>query len=212
MAITTGYFVNNIDIGTLFGPKGASTAATTGYEVNSVDICQLLLALEDGVDIGIDTGYKVNNVDLRHILGAPSGSSPLPINGQFFAASAQSGTGGSSASIAFTTNASGWQVIRNVSPNSGSGVVTSGTIPSGATSVSFVLVINNQTVSTGSTNTAPTQTSLSSNQTVAVNASGSPSSPERVIDATATLKYYNASSAVISTTVISLEASATGAS
>src|ERR1700761_5697376 len=161
MTVTTNYKVGQIDIGTIFGAKGASTAAATGYKVNGTDLNQLLLARTDGSDIGFNTGIEVSGTDLRNFFAQPNGNTPLPINGGNYTANAHSATVASVANIVFTMNSSGWALTSTQTPNGGGGTIDSGTLPTGAVTAQFTLTVTSSTASTSSSNSAPTNTTIS---------------------------------------------------
>ncbi len=212
MAVTTGFLINGVDIGTYFGAKGASTANPTGFLVNGVDLNQLLLARQDGQALGFATGYISNGSDLNAYFGVPNGNTPLPINGQSYSAFASSGTVSSVANLVFGTSNVGWSVTRTQNPGS-SGTLASGSLPSGAVAVAFNLTVTSSTTNTSSSNAAPSQTTLTGTLlSASIQANGSPSQPERDITATLRIDYFNGSGTNISTTNITISATATGAS
>lgn len=211
MAVTTGYYYNGTDIGTIFGAKGASTAAATGMKVNGTDLNALLLAHADGIDIGFNTGITVAGNDLRNIFASPQ--TALPINGQTFSAASQSGTVSTASSYTFTANTSGWAI--SGSSSSGGAVTpgTSGAIPSGATQVQYTTSVASSAGTNSTTNTTSAgRQPLTSTQTVTVGATGTPSTVDSHIWLNVTITFYNASNAAISTTNIQMRASAVGSS
>lgn len=135
----------------------------------------------------------------------------LPINGQTFLAAAASATGACSANIDFSASTSGWSVTG--SSSSGGHVDTaSGSLPSGAVSVQYSYTLTTSVGNGSVTNGASSVTTLTgSNVSIAVVAnSPSPSSADNERHATVVIKFYNSSSAVISTTTIYLNAQAEG--
>lgn len=215
MTITTNLFIGGIDAGTLFGPKGSTTAEATGIYVGGTDLNGLLLARSQGVDCGVNTDAFVNDADLRSIFGAPTGNVPLPINGQTFTSAATSGTVACSSSTSFSANTSTWAVSGSSTPNGGGATPgASGSTPSGAVSVQYSYSLTSSSGTGSVTNGASSITTLPSSGGISVTAaaSGTPSSVEGQRLISLTITFYNSSGTVISTTNISLNAIATGVS
>ena len=209
--MASGYAVASTDLDSIFGPKGANTAAATGIKVAGVDLNARYLRLADGIALTYATGIKVNGADLNTFFGAPA--TALPINGQTFNASATSGTGASSASYIFSASTSGWSVTGS---SSGGGSVSpgaSGAIPSGATQVQYTTSVASSAGTFSSSNTTTSgKQPLTTSQTVSAGATGTPSTVDSHIWLNVTITFYNAANAAISTTNIQLRASAAGAS
>lgn len=203
---------NGTPLDVLYGTKGASTAAATGCMQNGVDVNQFLLALADGKALGFNSGIAKNSADFSTIFGVPTGNTPLPINGNTYTAASSSGTGASSATLQFLLNSSGWQVNRTVSPNSGTGTLASGSIPTGAVNFQYVLTITSSTSGTSSTNGAPSSTPITGTAVgTTVTATSTPSTVENQIIATVQINFFNSSGVNISQTNITFNANATGA-
>lgn len=214
MAVTTGFKFQGVDLGSYFGAKGASTAAATGFKFQGTDLNALLLARADGNDLGFNVNFLRSGSDLRNSFAQPTGNTPLPINGKFYSASASSGTGGSVANLVFTANGSGWLVTRTQSPGGGSGTLDSGSLPAGAVTCTLVLtIVSGGGTGTSSSNNATSPVTLSSGTaTASVQANGAPLQPEREIEATLQINFFNGSGTNISQSTITLDALATGSS
>lgn len=218
MPITGLKITGKGDIGAYFGAKGSSTAAATGYKLpNGADINTVLLARADGVDIGFNTGFTVAGSDLRNFFGAPSGNTPLPINGQTFshAYNIPSGNSGTSTIGFRIVSGTTWQVYW-ADPTSSATVLSSGSIPSGATSVKFTwgtytLPPGDADGNGATTNGAASATAVSSNPSATYQtASWGSSSGSRGRSYPFQIDFYNSSSVDISTTVITLIAETDG--
>ena len=192
MAVVTGYQVGTVDIGSIFGAKGAHTAATTGVEVGGSDLNSLLLALADGTAVGA-TGYEVAGADLNTFFGAPASS--LPIQGQNFNGTAHLAGSTFSCEVTFSATTSGW----TVTSNGGAVTLASGSLPSGAAQVQYVLttVSGAPSLSNGS----PSLTNLSGTALICTSSVTAPSSGPSVTGAAGvTINFANGSGTVISTT------------
>src|ERR1700761_3263397 len=104
----TGFFLQGTDIGNIYGAKGATKVADCGFRYQGTDLSNILLAIGDGKALGFNTNYQQGGSDLSSKFGIPTGNTPLPINGQTFSASANSGTASCSASMTFAVNNSSW--------------------------------------------------------------------------------------------------------
>lgn len=211
MAVTTGYKYQGTDIGSLYGAKGATTVANTGFKVNNADLSTLLLALADGKALGFNTSYTQAGSDLSSKFGQPTGNTPLPINGQSFSASSQSGTQTSVANLTFSTNNSTWTISGTASPSGNVSPTQSGSIPTGATAVKFATTTNGQAGTGVVNNGAPSNTNLTGTQlSLNLHASSTPSTGDNNIQVSAVITYYNSSGTAISTTSINMYVDATG--
>lgn len=121
--MTTGIKVNSVDLATIFGAKGAHTAAATGIESAGTDLNQILLALADGVAVGA-TGIKSNGADLNTFFGAPSSAGPVknPGYGNMEGIASQShGSGNATAQVSVIIEGNGTWVDTAVSGQPSSG-------------------------------------------------------------------------------------------
>lgn len=214
---TTGVLRNGVDIGSYFGAKGASTASSTGIESAGADLNQILLARADGIDIGFNIGILSNGNDLRNIFGAPTGNTPLPINGNTYTHgyTIPSATNGFSTIGFRIVSGITWQVWY-ADPTTSATVITSGSVPAGSSTVKFTWgtysILPGDTDSGGTvTNGASSPTSVGSNPSTNYTTStvGS-SSGSRSRSYPFTIDFYNASSVDISTTNIALIATTEG--
>ena len=199
--MTTGYTVNGTDLASIFGAKGTHTAAATGYKTNGTDLNAQLLALADGVAIGYATGYKVNGADLNTIFGAPPTS--LPINGGTYDAQlTRDGTSGAQCRITFSANTSTWVLAPSGAAGtlSPGGNFASGSIPSGATSMSCSW----SNVTGLYTPINLPQTALSSNPSSFFQCTSAGTIGTASGSATLTIVFYNSGGTAISTTTCNL--------
>lgn len=199
--MTTGYKVNGTDLASIFGAKGTHTAAATGYKTNGTDLNAQLLALADGTAIGYPTGYKVNGADLNTIFGAPPTS--LPINGGTYDATlTRDGSSGAQCRITFTATTSTWVLAPSGAAGtlSPSGNFASGSVPSGATSVSYTW--SNITGQASPSNVPQTALSSSPSCNIQVTVAGTIGTASG--SATLTIVFYNSGGAAISTTTCNL--------
>lgn len=202
---------NGVPLDQLYGAKGASTAAATGCKQNGVDVNQYILALADGVALGFNAGIAKAGTDFSAIFGRPSGNTPLPINGNTYTHVYTI----PSANTGFTTigfrivSGTTWQVWY-ADPTTAATVITSGSVPSGSSTVKFTWgtysVLVGDTDAGGSvTNGASSPTAISSNpSTNYTTATVGSSSGSRSRSYPFTIDFYNASSVDISTTNITL--------
>lgn len=208
---------NGVPLDQLYGSKGASTAAATGCMQNGVDVNQYILALADGHALGFNAGIAKNGADFSTFFGVPNGNTPLPINGNSYT----SGYTIPSASNGFATigfrivTGNTWQVWE-ANPANGNIVVSSGAVPSGATTVKFTfgtysVLVGDIDAGGSTTNGASTPTAISSNPTCSyTTATVGSSSGSRSRSYPFTIDFYNASSVDISTTNITLIAQTEG--
>lgn len=206
--MSTGFYINGVLIETMYGPKGASTAAVTGIQINGVDLNQLVLALADG-QTGPTSNVKSNGADLKTFFGIPLTS--LPINGQTFAHSYSIPAGGTGfTSIGFDiTGGNTWQVYAG-DPSTARTVLSSGSIPAGAVSVmyafgTYTIPANEIDAGGSTTNNAASATAVSSNPSAYyTTATWGGASGSRGRSYPFTITFYNSSNSVISTTNITL--------
>lgn len=206
-----GIMRNGVPLDQLYAPKGTSTAAATGCMQNGVDVNQYILALADGHALGFNAGIAKNGTDFSSFFGVPNGNTPLPINGNTYThvytvPSASTGF----ATIGFRiVSGTTWQVWY-ADPTTSATVITSGTVPSGSSTVKFTWgtpsVLPGDTDAGGSvTNGASTATAISGNPgTNYTTATVGSSSGSRSRSYPFTIDFYNASSVDISTTNITL--------
>jgi len=199
---------NGVPLDQLYGTKGASTAAATGCLQNGVDVNQYLLALADGKALGFNAGLSKNGTDFSAIFGIPTGNTPLPINGGTYnAVLTRNGSSGARCTITFTANASTWVLAPSgaagtISP---SGNFASGSIPSGATSVSYTW--SNISGSVSPSNTPLTALTSSPSAIVQCTSAGTIGTSSG--SATLTIVFYNSGGTAISTTTCNLGVSIT---
>lgn len=208
---TTGIESNGVDIGLIFGAKGASTAGATGIKVNGTDLNALLLAHADGNDIGYNTGIMVNGTDMRNIFASPQTS--LPINGKRYSctglyAAASSGSVNFFFGLSSTT---AWQVqVSYAGASSGTpaaGILDSGAVPSGATTVQYTMTWQNASGDTGSytaTNGASSATALAANVNASLNMPAN-GTVNHQTTYTFTVVFRNSGGTAISTTTFTVE-------
>lgn len=210
-----GILRNGVPLDQLYGAKGASTAAATGLLQNGVDVNQYILALADGSPLGFNSGISKNGTDFSAIFGIPSGSSPLPINGNSYSADSQIR---GSASLTFNMNSDGTYSIVSFSAQTGTTTPSSGTwLPSGQSVSSFSVLFSynvntasaNSTGSNSVTNSAPTQTALTTSQSVVVKSTAPLTGDNADQNVTVTMKLYK-SGVLQSTTSVTFNTNVNG--
>lgn len=209
--MSSNFYIDGVLVETMYGAKGASTAAATGIKVNNVDLNQLVLALVDG-QTGPTSGVESNSSDLKTFFGIPLTS--LPINGQKFTGAGNSGTGSSSGTVYFSINTSGWEVVTE-GTNQSTVTQASGSVPSGAVSIEITDTWQNASGDTSAgtvTNTASTKTTIPSSGGVGdtVSVSATPGSDHQTTH-TVQIVLYDSGGSAISTTTCTFVAVATGA-
>lgn len=214
--MSTGILVNGLDLATIFGAKGSHTAATTGIEVNGTDLNQILMALADGVQLSNPIGIETAGVDLYSIFGAPSGV--LPIQGVQLVSTntVTSLLTSNESTLTFTCNSTTWSAAAsgtssgtNTLESIPSGGPFSGSVPSGATSVSFSYSAGGGTGAPSVVNGASSFTALTGSPSIAFTNSrtGGTGSPSGVsYDWSLTISFQNSAGTVISTTTTQIQA------
>lgn len=210
--MASNFYINGVLVESMYGAKGASTAAATNIKVNNVDLNQIVLALADG-QTGPTSNVKSNGADLKTFFGIPLTS--LPINGQTFTGSGSSATTNSTGTVNFSVNTSGWSVVTS-GTNAPTVTQASGTNPTGATAIQITDTWKNASGDTSAgtvTNTASSKTTIPSTGTIGdtVSIGTSPSLPEHITTHSVTIVFYNAAGSSISTTTVTFVATATGA-
>lgn len=191
--MTTNILSNGSDLANIFAAKGATTAAATGIYSNGTDINQLLLAIADGVSVGFNTGIEVNGTDLSAIFGKLSGS--LPINGQSINGTTTLAGSTYACGLQFSSTNSSW----SVTTAAGATTITSGSVPSGATTVQYGLTVTNGSPAT--VNQATSFTALMGSALAAsISVARLVGQPTVAAKATLTIQYKNSAGTVISST------------
>lgn len=197
--MTVGIKANGVDLATIFGAKGPTTAAATGIKSSGTDLSQLLLALSDGVAVAA-TGIKAHGVDLNTIFGAPSGT--LPINGGTYTTTlTRSGASGARASVKFViSGGSSWALASSgLAGTADPGTnFASGSLPAGSVNVMFTVA--NATGTAQVLGTTGSQIAVSTNPTLesyvaSAGTIGTANGSNQV-----TVTFYNSGGTAISTT------------
>lgn len=198
--MTTGILSNSLDLSTIFGPKGSSTASATGIKVNGTDLNQILLAKADGVAVTTPTGIQVNGSDLINFFGAPATS--LPINGGTYTTTlTRSGASGARASVKFIiSGGSSWALASSgLAGTADPGTnFASGSLPAGSVNVMFTVA--NATGTAQVLGTTGSQIAVSTNPTLesyvaSAGTIGTANGSNQV-----TVTFYNSGGTAISTT------------
>lgn len=213
MANFAGLMIGNIPITSIYGAPSGTLAAATGIQVAGMDLNTACLRLADGSPLGRNIGMAKAAVDMSAIFAIPTGNTPLPINGRTFAASATSGTVSCSSSVVFSANTSTY-TISGTSSSGGATPSASGPMPSGAAAIQYTVVSSTTSGVNNFVNNASSKTTLPSSGGVfcGPQASGTPSTVEGQNSSVVRIDIYNAAGTIISTTTVTLRATAIGTS
>lgn len=210
-----GYEVNNVDFDLIFAPNLSGTfSAASNIEAGSVDLNTRYEKLSFGTAAAA-TGYETaaGGADVNTLwaaIGTPVYNMPLPIQGLTMGQTVQLPSGSGSAQITFLALTSGWTVTS--SATGGVGVPTntpqSGAIPSGATQIQITATVHPGDAAGIPTNTCATPTAIPGSGGVGYQllTSGT-GSPGQSAGQDLVIKFFNASSALISMTTCTFFAS-----
>lgn len=216
--MTSGIQSKGVDLDNIFAAYVSGThPPATGIKVNGVDIANRYQPLPGTTAPA--TGIKVNGADLNTLFSTTAVTS-LPINGQTYGAAENTGpTGGASATLTVTLHADGtYDVIafqsKHVPSNTTRASGTWNTFGSASSNfqVLYTLTTTSEEGNAGSSNGAPTYTTLNTDVAANVHATAtSPSSGSNDITCTLRIQIRNASSGVVvSDSTLTISAGADG--
>lgn len=220
--MTSGIASKGVDLDNIFDPwlSGTSKARATGISVAGSDLNNRFAPLIYGSSAAA-TGIQSQGDDLNTLFAAKGTAKySLPINGQTYGASENTGaSGGASATLTVTLHADGtYDVIafqsKHVPTNTtrASGTWNTFGAPSSGFQVLYTLTTVSEEGNAGSTNGAPTYTTLNTDISAKVQANAaSPSSGSNDITCTLRIQIRNASSGqVVSDSSLTITAGADG--
>ncbi|GLQ96489.1 hypothetical protein [Dyella mobilis] len=187
--MASGYlFIDGRDPDAIFQSGNAGIVTDLAHESSGVDLGSLYASGNSGITTGLKSK---SGVDIGSLFALPSGS--LPISGQTFLGTNSVAGGFSTSIINFNVNSSTWAVVGSTSD-------TSGSVPSGATSVKVTYTYVSGSTAGSVTNPMSSTTTLTSTTLDSyVHLSAAVSSPASA-NYSVNVEFMNSAGSVISNT------------